>query len=71
MSDEIITRRLIKPKEAAEYLAISERKLWNMSKAGTIPTVRFGRTVRYDVADLDNFIAQKKSVCGTLRLKAV
>ena len=61
MSDEIITRRLIKPKEAAEYLAISDRKLFSMSKAGTIPTVRLGRSVRYDLADLENFINKLKS----------
>jgi excisionase family DNA binding protein len=52
--------RLMKPKEAAEYLAISERKLWSLSKSQAIPVVRMGRSVRYDKRDLDSFIFQAK-----------
>ena len=52
--------RLVKPVTAAKYLAISERKLFSLTKAGTIPAVRLGRCVRYDVGDLDRFIANSK-----------
>ena len=52
--------RLVKPKDAAAYLAISERKLWDLSKTNTIAVVRLGRAVRYDKADLDAFIIQAK-----------
>lgn len=52
--------RLLTSKQCAEYLAISERKLWAMSKNGTIPAVRLGRAVRYDRQDLDDFIAMAK-----------
>jgi len=52
---------LLTAREAAEALAISPRKLWSMTNAGEIPCVRIGRSVRYDVADLREFIdAQKK-----------
>ena len=53
--------RLIKVKAAADYLAISERKLWDLSQNGIIPVVRLGRATRYDLIDLDNFIEKMKS----------
>lgn len=54
--------RLMTVKDAAAYLAISERKLWDMSNTGEIPCVRLGRAVRYDLQDLDSFIARAKGV---------
>ena len=54
-------QRLMKVKVAADYLAISERKLWDLSQNGTIPIVRLGRATRYDLIDLDNFIEKMKS----------
>lgn len=55
-------KRLIKCREAAAYLAISERKLWQLSKDSRIAAVRFDRVVRYDIADLDEFIAKAKGI---------
>ena len=55
-----IAPRLMNSKEAAAYLAISARMLWSMTKAGTIPAVRLGRAVRYDINDLNTFISQAK-----------
>lgn len=52
--------RLIKTKAAAEYLGISERKLWDLKKNGAIPVVKIDRSVRYDISDLDNFIEKAK-----------
>ena len=59
--NEDIGRRLVKVKAAADYLAISERKLWDLSQNGIIPVVRLGRATRYDLIDLDNFIEKMKS----------
>jgi len=56
------TPKLMTPKQAAARLAISERKLWSMTKEGRIPAVRFDRVVRYDVTDLDNFIRAMKGI---------
>lgn len=53
-------RRLFPPKAAAKYLAISERKLFDLTKQKLIPCVRIGRSVRYDVADLKSFINRQK-----------
>jgi excisionase family DNA binding protein len=56
----LMTQRLLTSRQAAARLAISERKLWNLSKEGRIPAVKFDRVVRYDVADLDVFIQAMK-----------
>jgi len=53
--------RLVKVNAAANYLAISERKLWDLSQNGIIPVVRLGRATRYDLNDLDDFIKKMKS----------
>lgn len=59
MTDKMFNR-LIKCKEAAAYLGICERKLWELEKAGRIPSVRIDRSVRFDIADLDEFIRRAK-----------
>ena len=55
-------QRLIKVRQAAQYLGISERKLWQLTKDRRVPVIKFDRVVRYDIADLDDFIAQAKGV---------
>ena len=52
--------RLLRVQEASKYLAISERTLWNLTKNDCIKAVRIGRAVRYDISDLDSFIAAAK-----------
>lgn len=51
---------LVTTKVAASLLSISERKLWELKKSDTIPCVRIGKSVRFDVRDLDAFIARQK-----------
>ena len=55
-------KRLIKCRQAAQYLAISERKLWQLTKDQRVPAIKFDRVVRYDIADLDEFIAKAKGL---------
>ena len=47
------TIQLVNAKVAAGMLAISERTLWTLTKDGTIPSIRLGRSVRYRVSDID------------------
>jgi hypothetical protein len=48
-------QRLLNAKEAARYLGIGERKLWEMTAPrGPIVAVRLGALVRYAQADLDS-----------------
>jgi len=51
---------LLTSKQAAKVLAISPRKLWDMTKTGTIPHIRLGRCVRYPVNDLQRWINVQK-----------
>ncbi len=54
--------KLMTSKQAAGYLCISERKLWDLQKLQRIPVVRIDRSVRFDIADLDSFIEQLKKI---------
>jgi len=52
---------LLTPRQAAQTLQISERKLWGMKASGEIPHVLLGRSVRYPVADLQQWIEEQKT----------
>ena len=56
---EQVPRLLLRPSEAAESLGISERTLWSLTDDGTIPCVRLGRSVRYDVEVLRAWVAKQ------------
>ena len=51
---------LLTPKQAAKALAISERTLWELARRGEIKRLKINSCVRYDVRDLESFIATKK-----------
>lgn len=51
---------LLTAREAAAFLAISERFLWTLVQAGDPPCVRIGRSVRFDRADLLAWIETRK-----------
>jgi excisionase family DNA binding protein len=54
-------RRLIGTKEVAEYLGISTRHLWTITNSGQIPSIRMGKSVRYDPVDIDAYIERCRS----------
>jgi excisionase family DNA binding protein len=54
------TTLLLTAREAAAALAISERTLWGLTKAGQVRCVHVGRAVRYAPADLSAFIGSQK-----------
>ncbi len=51
---------LLRPRDAARALAISERKLWDLTVRNLIPCVRIGRAVRYSPLDLQTWIEAQK-----------
>ncbi len=53
---------LLTVREAADVLRISERTLWSLTNAKKLPSVRVGRSVRYDQNDLATWIASQKTV---------
>ena len=57
-------RLLLTPREAAATLAISERKLWDLTHKGGVPSVRIGRSVRYRFKDLAEWIDKHTSTPG-------
>ena len=54
-------KRLLTSKEAAAYLCLSEKTLWNLEQQKKIVAVRMNRLVRYDPEDLDEFIQRQKT----------
>jgi excisionase family DNA binding protein len=49
---------LLSPRQASRALAISERTLWTLTKAGTVPHIRIGKLVRYSMEGLRKYIEQ-------------
>jgi predicted DNA-binding transcriptional regulator AlpA len=54
-------RSLLPPKEAAKFLAIGSRKLWELTNCGEVPRLRIGRSLRYVPADLELWGEQQKA----------
>mgnify|MGYP001367832384 CR=1 FL=1 len=50
--------RLLRPKQAADALGISQRSLWQLTNSENLPSVRIGRLVRYDPAELKLWLQQ-------------
>ena len=51
---------LLSAKDAARALAISTRKLWELTNCRDIPSVRIGRRVLCDPRDLQAWIDKQK-----------
>ena len=51
-----LPRRLYRPKETAEMLAMSERELWRKTKSGEIPSIGRRRLRRYAEEDIEAYI---------------
>lgn len=52
---------LLRPREAAEMLGVSERTVWNLTAPrGPIPCVRIGRSVRYSQSSLRAWVEQQQ-----------
>jgi len=49
---------LLSPAQASRALSISERTLWTLTRAGTVPCIRIGKLVRYSVDGLKRYIEQ-------------
>lgn len=56
-----VGQMLLRPREAAKALAISERLLWTLTKRGAIRAVKLGRCVRYDISDLRRGLEELKA----------
>jgi len=52
---------LLRPVEAARFLAISPRKLWELTNAHEVPSIRIGRCLRYPTEELRAWVARRRS----------
>ena len=55
-----IGKRLLTPREAAAYLGLSVHTIYKKARLREIPSVKVGRSLRFDVAALDRYIEQHK-----------
>lgn len=53
---------LVTTKQAAQILQLSERTVFNALKAGLLPSVKIGRSLRIRVADIDALIREAKTL---------
>lgn len=49
----------LRAKDAARALGIGERQLWSLTRAGTVPHVRIGRTITYPVDALRDWLRKR------------
>lgn len=52
--------QLVNVNEAAHFLAVSPSTLYGWVWQRRIPFVKVGRAVRFDMADLERFVAQNR-----------
>ena len=57
---QAVPKLLLNAKEASAALGVCEKTLWSYTRTYSIPVVRIGTAVRYDVEDLKAFIQQRK-----------
>ena len=55
---------LLTVRQAARALALCDKTLRELTKRGELPCIRYGRAVRYDIADLRAWIAAKKGTAA-------
>ncbi|MGO9597026.1 MAG: helix-turn-helix transcriptional regulator [Isosphaeraceae bacterium] len=59
------TKTLLNAEEVAAMLGVSERTLWRLLSAGRVPKpVRFGRSTRWRLADVEEWINRGCPVGG-------
>ena len=64
-----IRGKLLKPEEAAEILRICPKTVYNMATANEIPSCKVRSAVRFDSADIDDYLFLSKFSDGNTRLR--
>ena len=60
----MVERILLRPNEAAEALGVSRSKLYSLLKAGAVPSVRVGSSLRVPVRALERLVETAASKEG-------
>ena len=53
-----IGKRLLTPKEAAEFLGLQVDTIYKKSRLRELPSVKVGRALRFDVVALNRYVEQ-------------
>lgn len=64
-----MTDRLLDAKEIAARLGVPASWVLEHARAGAMPCVRLGRYVRFDAADVDEWVAACKKPARTVALR--
>lgn len=59
---DVSQRRLLSTKEAAAYLTLCEREVYNMIACRQLASVKHGKRRMIDIIDLDQWISSRKEV---------
>jgi excisionase family DNA binding protein len=51
-------KRLLSIVEAAEWLGLSQSYLYKLVEADAIPHIRFGRAIRFDIKELEEWLKE-------------
>jgi excisionase family DNA binding protein len=58
-SNSSVGKRLLNVREAAEYLGLQVDTLYKKSRLRELPSVKVGRSLRFDIKALDRLIEQR------------
>ena len=53
-------KKLLSPSEVAAKLGLSRPHIYTLASAGKIRSIKFGRAVRFDPADVETFIRKHR-----------
>jgi excisionase family DNA binding protein len=57
-------RELQSPAEVARRLGMSRSNVYHLATIGALPSIKFGKAVRFDQADVDRFIRDHRRKAG-------
>lgn len=57
-SNERVSKRLLTVREAAQYLGLQEDTMYKKARLRELPSVKVGRSLRFDVVALDRYVEQ-------------
>jgi excisionase family DNA binding protein len=61
----LVTQRLLTTDEAAQFMALGKRTIQELVADGRLAHVKIGRSIRFDIEDLQRFVeSQKKKAAG-------
>ena len=57
---ETLGKRLLTPKEIAEYLAVSHKTIYKWSFQGKVPFLKLGKAIRFDLGEINQWLKEHR-----------